>query len=69
MNRPVNKVIANTCINGHMNYDGYGGMPNYNPNSFMKASVMAQYKESAYKLDDVVVDRHPQPNDDFVQVS
>lgn len=36
----------------------------------MKASAMPQYKESAYTLDSVVVDRHDdQPNDNFFQVS
>ncbi|XP_037035588.1 catalase-like [Bradysia coprophila] len=67
VNRPLNTVVANSYRDGHMIYDNDGGMPNYNPNSFMKASPIPQYKESAYNLDDVVVDRHEPPNDNFFQ--
>lgn len=52
-----------------MNYKNDGGMPNYNPNSFMKASAIPQHKESSYQLDSDVVDRHEPPNDNFFQVS
>lgn len=68
VNRPLNTVTANIYRDGHMIYDNDGGMPNYNPNSFMRASAIPQYKESAYKLDDVIVDRHEPPNDNFFQV-
>lgn len=34
----------------------------------MKASAIPQYVESSYKLEDVVVKRHKQPNDNFFQV-
>lgn len=68
VNRPVNKVIANSYRDGHMKYENNGGMPNYNPNSFMNAAASPHYKESAYDLDSVVVDRHEPPNDNFFQV-
>lgn len=53
-----------------MAYENSGGMPNYNPNSFMKATANPKYKESAYDLGSVVVDRHEQYEnpDDFSQV-
>lgn len=69
VNRPLNKVIANSYKDGHMNNDNDGGMPNYNPNSFLKASTNPLYKESPYLLDSVIVDRHEPPNDNFFQVS
>lgn len=72
VNRPVNKVIANSYRDGFMIYENDGGMPNYNPNSFLNASAQPQYKESSYRLGSgvgsVVVDRYEQPNDNFFQV-
>ncbi|KAG4079660.1 hypothetical protein HA402_010440 [Bradysia odoriphaga] len=69
VNRPVNKVIANSYRDGFMVYENSGGMPNYNPNSFLKASAIPRYKESAYRLDSDVVDRYDQPNDNFFQAT
>lgn len=54
-----------------MVYENDDGMPNYNPNSFMKASAESRYKESAYDLgSNVVVDRyeHHEQSNDFSQV-
>lgn len=68
VNRPVNRVIANSYRDGHMKYDNIGGMPNYNPNSFLKASAIPLYKESSYRVDSDVIDRHEPPNDNFFQV-
>jgi len=65
VNRPVNEPIANTYRDGHMSFENYGGMPNYNPNSFMETSADPKYKESSYELHSVVVDRHEPPNDNF----
>lgn len=69
VNQPINKVIANSYRDGHMKYENEGGMPNYNPNSFMRASAIPQYKESTYRVDSNVVDRHEPPNDNFFQVN
>lgn len=71
VNRPVNKVIANSYRDGFMIYENSGGMPNYNPNSFLSASANPKYKESSYRLlsPTVVVDRHEQSNDNFFQVT
>lgn len=68
VNLPSSRTIANSYRDGHMIHENDGGMPNYNPNSFMKASANPQYKESTYNLDSVVVDRHEPPNDNFFQV-
>lgn len=70
VNRPVNKVIANSYRDGHMIYENSGGTPNYNPNSFLNASANPKYKESAYRVHStpIVVDRYEQPNDNFFQV-
>ena len=69
INKPVNKDIANSYRDGHMSYENYGGMPNYNPNSFLNANYDLKYKEGAYTLDDVEVDRHEPVNDNFFHVS
>lgn len=68
VNQPANRVIANHYKDGRMTYDNDGGTPNYNPNSFLRASAKPQYRETPYPLYDVVVDRHVPPNDNFFQV-
>ncbi|KAG4079666.1 hypothetical protein HA402_010446 [Bradysia odoriphaga] len=69
VNRPINNVVANSYRDGFMVYENSGGMPNYNPNSFLKASAIPRYKESAYRVGSDVVDRHEQPNDNFFQAT
>lgn len=69
VNRPLDKTTANSYRDGHMVNENNGGMPNYNPNSFLRAAAIPAYKESAYVLGDVVVDRHEPPNDNFFQAT